>query len=125
MYSPQDKQKIYQQAKSLLANADLQNPTSIPLLKEVILYADWSYYVESEPLLSDQEYDLLFTALKKIEKAHPSLLTDDSPTQRVAYGISERLPTVPHLVPMLSLDNTYNAEDLQDWAKRCAGLVTD
>ena len=53
------------------------------------------------------------------------LKTDDSPTQRVAYGISERLPTVAHLVPMLSLDNTYNAEDLQDWAKRCSGLLPD
>lgn len=123
MYTAQDEQRLYQQAKDLLQS----QPESAYLeqLREVINYADQRYYVADEPVLADAEYDQLFAALKKLEQAHPELITPDSPTQRVAYGISERLPTVAHLVPMLSLDNTYNAEDLRDWGKRCMGLVPD
>jgi DNA ligase (NAD+) len=125
MYTAQDQQRIFAQAKDILANADMDAAILAKQLREIITYADWRYYVESESLLTDAEYDQLFALLKKIEAENPGLQSDDSPTQRVAYGISERLPTVAHLVPMLSLDNTYNAEDLQDWAKRCAGLLPD
>lgn len=123
MYTAQDQQRIFAQAKDILANADMDAAILAKQLREIITYADWRYYVESESLLTDAEYDQLFALLKKIESENPGLQSDDSPTQRVAYGLSERLPTVAHLVPMLSLDNTYNAEDLQDWAKRCAGLL--
>jgi DNA ligase (NAD+) len=125
MYTAQDQQRIFAQAKDILANADMDAAILAKQLREIITYADWRYYVESESLLTDAEYDQLFALLKKIEAENPGLQSVDSPTQRVAYGISERLPTVAHLVPMLSLDNTYNAEDLQDWAKRCAGLLPD
>src|SRR5690606_17524168 len=50
---------------------------------------------------------------------NPHLVTADSPTQRVAMGLSEKFPPVSHLVPMLSLDNTYNESDLRDWDRRC------
>jgi DNA ligase (NAD+) len=123
MYTAQDEKRLFQQAKDLL---QLQPTTAhIAQLREVINYADQRYYVADEPMLADVEYDQLFAALKKIELEHPELISIDSPTQRVASGISERLPTVAHLVPMLSLDNTYNAEDLRDWGKRCTGLVPD
>jgi DNA ligase (NAD+) len=125
MYSVQDQQRIFAQAKAIIAQAPIDAAILASQLREIIVYADWRYYVESESLLTDAEYDQLFALLKKIESENPGLQSDDSPTQRVAYGISERLPTVAHLVPMLSLDNTYNAEDLQDWAKRCAGLLPD
>ena len=126
MYTPQEQQRIFQLAKSILGNTlSIDAAMAAPQLREIIVYADWSYYVENEPVLADAEYDHLFAMLKKIEQDNPLLKTDDSPTQRVAYGISERLPTVAHLVPMLSLDNTYNAEDLNDWAKRCSGLIPD
>ncbi|MES2479251.1 MAG: NAD-dependent DNA ligase LigA [Bacteroidota bacterium] len=125
MYTHQDQQRIFQLAKDILNNQDVELSELASQLREVILYADWRYYVESEPVLADIEYDQLFALLKKIEKSHPELQKEDSPTQRVAYGISERLPTVAHLVPMLSLDNTYNADDLRDWAKRCSGLVPE
>lgn len=125
MYTAQDQQRIFAQAKAIIANAHIDAAILATQLREIIVYADWRYYVESESLLTDAEYDQLFALLKKIEAENPGLKTDDSPTQRVAYGISERLPTVAHLVPMLSLDNTYNAEDLQDWAKRCSGLLPD
>lgn len=125
MYTHQDQQRIFQLAKDILSNQDVEPSRLVAQLREVILYADWRYYVESEPVLADIEYDQLFALLKNIEKSHPELRKEDSPTQRVAFGISERLPTVAHLVPMLSLDNTYNADDLRDWAKRCNGLVPE
>jgi len=92
-------------------------------LREVINYADWKYYVQDEPVLADAEYDALFKKLKDIEHKQPELVTADSPTQRIAKGLSEKFPTVSHLAPMLSLDNTYNAEDLRDWDKRCRQLA--
>lgn len=125
MYTHQDQQRIFQLAKDILANQNVEPSLLAAQLREIIVYADWRYYVESEPVLADVEYDQLFALLKKTEQEHPELHTEDSPTQRVSYGISERLPTVAHLVPMLSLDNTYNAEDLKDWAKRCSGLVPE
>lgn len=117
MYTPQDEQRLYKQAKSLLESPSSKEETE--QLREVLIYADWKYYVQSEPVLADVEYDTLFKKLKQIEEQHPELVTPDSPTQRVALGLSEKFPPVSHLVPMLSLDNTYNAEDLLGWDKRC------
>ncbi|RYZ24228.1 MAG: DNA ligase (NAD(+)) LigA, partial [Sphingobacteriales bacterium] len=88
-------------------------------LREVISYADWKYYVQSEPVFSDFEYDSLFKRLKELEEQFPELVSEDSPTRRVARGLSEKFPPVAHLVPMLSLDNTYNAADLLDWDRKC------
>ena len=122
MYTQQDEQRLYAQAKHLLNNDDGKEDEVVVQLREVILYADWKYYVQSEPVLSDFEYDSLFKKLKHIEDKFPELVTGDSPTQRVAKGLSERFPAVSHLVPMLSLDNTYNAEDLTDWDRRCKEL---
>ncbi len=119
MYTQQDEKRLYDQAKYLLAHDDGNVEDTVTRLREAILYADWKYYVQSEPVLSDSEYDALFRKLKHIEERNPELVSGDSPTQRVAIGLSERFPTVSHLVPMLSLDNTYNAEDLTDWDRRC------
>jgi DNA ligase (NAD+) len=119
MYTPQDEKRLYEQAKHLMQYDATEPGVTAKELRDVIVYADWKYYVQSEPVLADQEYDTLFRKLKDIEAAHPDLVTDDSPTQRVALGLSERFPTVSHLVPMLSLDNTYNADDLTEWDKRC------
>jgi DNA ligase (NAD+) len=94
-------------------------------LSRVIIYNDWRYYVQSEPVLSDYEYDQLYAWLKKLETEHPDLVNPDSPTQRVALGLSKNFPTVQHLVPMLSLENSYNADDLNDWdrkAREISGL---
>ena len=80
----------------------------------------------SDPLIADKEYDILYAALEKMETADPSLITPDSPTQRVAKGITSNFPVVQHMVPMLSLENSYNAEDLQDFdrkAKELSGLT--
>jgi DNA ligase (NAD+) len=123
MYTSHDEKRLYEQAKHLLHHDEKDADATINALREVINYADWKYYVQSEPTLSDSEYDALFKKLKHLEEKYPELITADSPTQRVAIGLSERFPTVSHLVPMLSLDNTYNADDLLDWDRRCRELA--
>lgn len=123
MYTTQDEQRLYTQAKALL-NTDGSNvEETIAQLREVLNYADWKYYVQSEPVLADFEYDTLFKKLQQLEEQYPEQVTGDSPTQRVAKGLSEKFPAVSHLVPMLSLDNTYNADDLRDWDRRCKELA--
>ena len=122
MYTPQDEQRYYELAKHLLQHDKKNAAEMVAELRDVINYADWKYYVQSEPVLADMEYDTLFKKLKHLEEQQPELVTPDSPTQRVAQGLSERFPTVSHLVPMLSLDNTYNADDLTDWDRKCREL---
>jgi DNA ligase (NAD+) len=79
---------------------------------------DYLYYVLNEPEISDQQYDRLFAELKELEREHPDLVTPDSPTQRVAGEPSEGFTQVRHRVPMLSIDNTYNAEELRAFDAR-------
>lgn len=87
-------------------------------LTTIILYADEQYYIKDNPVLADGEYDGFFAELKAIEMEYPTSIHPNSPTQRVAMGRSEQLVSTPHIQPMLSLDNTYNADDLQAWDKR-------
>lgn len=119
MYTNQDEKRLYEQAKTLLQAGEGKDLEAfIEGLREVINYADWKYYVQSEPVLADAEYDALFKKLRALEEKYSEQVTADSPTQRVARGLSEKFPTVSHLVPMLSLDNTYNADDLRDWDRK-------
>ena len=99
MYTEQDERRLYEQAKHLLKENSEHAEETISQLREVINYADWKYYVQSEPVLSDAEYDALFKKLKHLEDKNPELVSADSPTQRVAQGLSERFPTVSILVP--------------------------
>ncbi|MCH2114454.1 MAG: NAD-dependent DNA ligase LigA [Pirellulales bacterium] len=80
---------------------------------------DRRYYIDNAPTLADRDYDRLLDRLKQIEAAHPQLITPDSPTQRVGGEPLGEFRTVPHARPMLSIDNTYDAEHLTKWAKRC------
>ena len=81
------------------------------------------YYVLDAPAVSDQEYDALMNELKRIEAAHPELLTPDSPTQRVGGKPAEGFKKVRHSRPMLSLDNAYSDEELADWDRRVHELA--
>lgn len=91
-------------------------------LREVLRFHEYRYYILNDPLLSDFEYDQLYKALEKIEKDNPELISPDSPTQRVAKGLTKEFPAAQHLVPMLSLDNSYNAEDLVDFDRKAREL---
>ncbi len=76
------------------------------------------YYIEAKPEISDREYDRLYQELVELEAAHPELVTPDSPTQRVGGAPIPGFQSVEHTVPMLSIDNTYNQNDLNAWFNR-------
>ncbi len=79
---------------------------------------DYRYYVLDDPLISDREYDRLYSELKTLEAEHPELVSADSPTQRVGERPRSELTSVAHAVPMMSLDNTYSREDLEEFVRR-------
>lgn len=84
-------------------------------LIDILKFHEHHYYVLDDPQISDREYDLLYKRLEALEEANPLLVRSDSPTQRVGSDLTTNLEAVEHLVPMLSLANSYNLEDLQDW----------
>jgi DNA ligase (NAD+) len=95
---------------------------NISSLKTIIRFHEHRYYVMNDPLIADFEFDQLCKLLEKTESDNPDLITPDSPTQRVGPGITKQFSTVNHLVPMLSLENSYNAEDLRDWDRKAREL---
>ncbi len=95
----------------------------IKKLREEIHYHNWRYYVLNDPVITDYEYDLLMTKLKKMEEQYPEIITSDSPTQRIGGAITGEFPPVEHIPPMLSLDNTYTYEEVLDFDKRVKKLV--
>lgn len=115
-----------EQTKSLqsLTNDLLKKAFSADQLRDVLRFHEYRYYILNDPLISDEEYDKLYKSLEKLEKENPQLITSDSPTQRVGNSLNKDFVTVAHLVPMLSLDNSYNNQDLVDWDKRVRGLVS-
>src|SRR3989441_2482358 len=90
----------------------------IQSLRERIRHHEYRYYVLDDPELTDAEFDRLMNELKKLEAAHPELVTPDSPTQRVGGKPREGFVKVAHSVPMLSLDNAYSEEELRNWERR-------
>src|SRR5580658_6135514 len=104
-----------------VANKDLDK--KIDILREKIRHHEYSYYVLDQPEISDAEFDKLMRELKDLEAEHPELITADSPTQRVGGKPREGFVKVPHSSPMLSLDNTYNEEELRDWERRVHELT--
>ncbi len=127
MYSVEQTQKLQNLTASLQKKSNKNPLTANDLehLRAVLRFHEYRYYVMNEPLVADFEYDSLYKQLEKIEAANPELITHDSPTQRVAKDLTKEFPTVQHLVPMLSLENSYNADDLIDWdrkAKEISGI---
>lgn len=87
-------------------------------LREEIRHHNYLYYVEARPEISDAQYDELYRRLQRLEEAHPSLVTPDSPTQRVGAEPRDDLPTVAHTAPMLSLDSTKDEAELRRFDER-------
>jgi len=92
----------------------------IERLRKEIREHDYLYYVLNQPKISDRQYDKLFTELKELEAENPQFVTADSPTQRISDRPLEGFATVRHAVPMLSMDNTYNADELRAFDERVA-----
>jgi DNA ligase (NAD+) len=87
-------------------------------LRDQIREHDYLYYVFNQPKISDRRYDELFSELKALEQENPQLITPDSPTQRVSGRPLEGFASVRHAIPMLSIDNTYNADELRAFDER-------
>src|SRR5688572_15966106 len=92
-------------------------------LREQIERANHEYYVLDRPAVSDKEYDRLFRELQDLEAKHPTLRTADSPTLRVGVEPQSSLAKHTHLVPMLSLANAFDAEELAEWETRLVRLA--
>ncbi|MFN5134052.1 MAG: NAD-dependent DNA ligase LigA, partial [Chitinophagaceae bacterium] len=120
MYSASATQTLQQQTTQLLSNVQSSAITEkeINTLRDVLRFHEYRYYILNDPLISDYEYDTLYKALEKLELANTSIIIPDSPTQRVAKGLGTDFQKVTHLVPMLSLENSYNADDLIDWDRK-------
>ena len=95
----------------------------IEKLRDEIRRHDELYYVSDSPEISDRDYDLLLEKLQKLEAANPELITPDSPTQRVGGRPAEGFPEVVHTRQMLSLDNSYNIDELRAFDERCRRLA--
>ena len=98
------------------SNKDLEK--KVESLREKIRHHEYLYYVLDQPEITDADFDKLMGQLKDLEAEHPGLITADSPTQRVGGKPREGFVKVAHSSPMLSLDNTYNEEELRDWERR-------
>ena len=90
----------------------------IEKLRNDIRYHEHRYYVLDNPVISDFEFDKLMRRLQELEVQNPELVTPDSPTQRVGGQPAEEFPKLRHSVPMLSLDNTYSVDELEDFDRR-------
>jgi len=97
--------------------------TIIESLRKRIREHDYKYYILTEPAVSDEEYDKLVKKLENLELEHPELITPDSPTQRVGKDLTKDFKPVQHKVPMLSLANTYNEEELYDFDRRVKDAI--
>ncbi len=96
----------------------------INFLKDEINKANYKYYVEDNPSISDFEYDQMFAELKKLEEENPLFISPDSPTQRVG-SVSEKFFPHKHKYRLYSLDNTYEYDDLEDWYKKIVKEYND
>lgn len=123
MYNPTETKELQKLTDKFKKASAESLATEVEALRDVLRFHENRYYVQNDPLISDTEYDLLFKKLEKIEKDDPSVVTEDSPTQRVGKGLIKDFPKVQHIVPMLSLDNSYNADDLLDWDRKVRELA--
>ena len=113
-YSTKQQQAFFEESKKYLAHHDIEHLSSADLtnLENLVRFHEYRYYVLNDPLISDFEYDRLYKMLESLEKKYPAKASATSPTKRVSSDLTEDFATVTHLIPMLSLDNSYDADDL-------------
>jgi DNA ligase (NAD+) len=121
MYNSTQVKELQAATNSWLKDKD-PSATKVEELRDVLRFHENRYYVLNDPLISDFEYDQLYKLLEKFEKEDAGIITKDSPTQRVGAGLIKDFPKRQHLVPMLSLENSYNPDDLVDWDRKVREL---
>jgi len=94
-------------------------------LRELIHYHNYRYHVLDSPVITDDEFDALYRELVELERAHPELVTPDSPTQRAGAPPRDELPKARHAVPVLSLANAFSDEDIRAWRTRIGKLLPE
>jgi DNA ligase (NAD+) len=92
-------------------------------LREVVREHNRLYHESEAPIIGDTEYDQLFHALARLESDH-GMFDESSPTARLAILASEQFQKVAHMYPMISLDNTYNVEEVREWNDRMIRILT-
>ena len=128
LYTDEQQKAFFRRSKEILEAGPVEAEAFVEELRELIVFHEWRYYIRHDPVLSDYEYDRLYGMLKSLEEQYPEWVVPDSPTQRVSDELAEEFPAVAHLTPMLSLENSYNAEDLFDFdrqVRKLAGLGED
>ena len=126
MYSTDTQQHFVALSKKFISSPATAN--DLKELRDLLVFHERKYYIEDSPLISDFEYDILYKQLVSLEEQYPEQITPDSPTQRVSTDLSGDFPPVQHTVPMLSLDNSYNDDDLNDFdaaVKKLCNLLSD
>ena len=101
----------------------LQATKEIAALRDKIDYHSYRYYVLDSPVVSDEEYDRMMRRLEELEAAHPDLVTPDSPTQKVGAAPMEEFGTVRHSIPLLSLQNAFERDEVAEFDKRVKKLL--
>jgi len=125
MYSSEQTQRLQNLSADLLSRVKSKGLGKDRLegLRDVLRFHEYRYAILNDPLIADFEYDLLYKEVERLEQEYPELVSTDSPTQRVASQLTKDFPTVEHLVPMLSLENSYNEDDLLDWDRKARELT--
>lgn len=97
----------------------------IQQLRHQLQKAGYAYYVLAQPIMEDAVYDQLYRELQNLEKENPQLVTADSPTQRVGDHPASEFQSIEHQIPLYSLENAFNVEELQQWQTRWQKLVAN
>lgn len=120
MYSREQAHFLQERTMAFLASTP--SVADLETLRSVLRFHEYQYYVLDNPIIGDIQYDTLYKVLAQLERDNPELITADSPTRRIGSSLNGSFDTVKHLVPMLSLDNSYNAEDLNDFDRKAKEL---
>lgn len=113
------------QPKALASDVPQDPGEQVRHLKTELQRHDYLYHVLDRPEISDRDYDLMFAKLQSLEKSHPELITSDSPTQRVGSVPLDSFTKVAHRSPMLSLQNSYSVEDIDQFEERARKELKD
>ena len=124
-YSKTDQKDLIDQTRQFQKMDVISDQMRYADLVALLHFHEWRYYVKDDPILADAEYDALFKLLENAETSHPEWIISSSPTQRVGSDLTSDFPTVTHMSPMLSLPNSYNAEDLLDFDKQIKKLTLE
>ncbi len=102
---------------------DMEVQAQIEALRKELREHNYRYYVLDEPVVSDYEFDMKMRQLQELEAAHPQYEDPNSPSRRVGGTVTKNFETVRHEFPMMSLDNAYSLEELEDWEKRLQRIL--